>query len=253
MRPLAVIFAALLLLRTAPLAAQIPEHALNHVCDAAAAKAERDWNVPPGVLSAVGTVESGRAAGPIGTPPWPWTINAAGQGRYFATKEEAVAGVVTHMERGFPYIDVGCFQIDLAYHPGVFRSLDEAFDPDRNAQAAAQILSAERARAPDWSTAVARYHSATPGLGMPYLQRVRAALPAAKLRAITAEFAATTRTDPPYVTRLPPAMSTPTLPTVIYPSPLNTRVREPQVVHIGPAGQLPQIVGFDQKAVLARR
>jgi len=55
------------------------------------------------------------------------------------------------------------------------------------------------------------------------------------------------------VTRLTPAMSTPPLPTVIYPSPLNTRVRQPQVVHIGPAGQLPQIVGFDQKAALARR
>ncbi len=92
------------------------------------------------------------------------------------------------MARGYPYIDVGCFQIDLAYHPGVFRSLEEAFDPERNAQEAARILASERLRTGDWAAAVAHYHSATPGLGGPYLDRVRAALPQAKLRATYATF-----------------------------------------------------------------
>ena len=33
-------------------------------------------------------------------------------------------------------IDVGCFQVDLFYHPYAFTSLEEAFDPDANARAA---------------------------------------------------------------------------------------------------------------------
>lgn len=222
-----------------PVAAQSP----GHVCDAAAAKAERDWNVPAGILSAVGTVESGRAVGPLGAAPWPWTINAAGHGSYFASKEDAIASVLALMERGYPFIDVGCFQIDLAYHPGVFRSLDEAFDPERNAQAAAQILAAERLRAPDWSTAVARYHSATPGLGGPYLERVRAALPGAKLRAVTAEFMlGATVADLPNPQATDHAARTTRLPTVIYFSPMPPNGREPQVIRFGPTLPLPKVI-----------
>lgn len=155
-------------------------------CDVAAARAERDWNIPSGVLSAVGSVESGRK-GRTGLAPWPWTINAAGRGTFHDNKGDAVATVLAIMLRGFPYIDVGCFQVDIAYHAGVFRSLDEAFDPEKNAQAAAMILLTERSRSPDWDTAIARYHSATPGIGSAYLARVRSALPSAKLRALTAQ------------------------------------------------------------------
>ena len=155
-------------------------------CDVAAARAERDWNIPSGVLSAVGSVESGRM-GRTGRAPWPWTINAAGRGTFHDNKGDAVATVLAIMLRGFPYIDVGCFQVDIAYHAGVFRSLDDAFDPEKNAQAAAMILLTERSRSPDWDTAIARYHSATPGLGSAYLDRVRSALPSAKLRALTAQ------------------------------------------------------------------
>ena len=156
-------------------------------CDAAAARAERDMGVPAGVLAAVGTVESGIGGGVGGAAPWPWTTNAVGQGAHYASKAEGVAAVLTLMSRGYPMIDIGCFQIDILYHAGVFRSLDEAFDPDRNAQEAARILLAEHARGADWATAVAHYHSANPEHGLPYLQRVRAALPASRTRATTAD------------------------------------------------------------------
>ena len=184
-------------------------------CDLAALKAERDWNLPAGILSAVGTVESGRA-GRIGVAPWPWTINAAGHGAHYESKGDAVASVLTIMERGFPYIDVGCFQIDIAYHAGVFRSIDEAFDPEHNAQAAARILLTNRSNAPDWSTAIARYHSATPALGSPYLERVRNALPAATSRAL---FAQAQGAAPAILPE--PIMTTAKLPVVIYGLPLS--------------------------------
>lgn len=197
-------------------------------CDIAAAKAESDWNLPAGILSAVGTVESGRP-GPAGTAPWPWTINAAGRGTYHETKEDAVATVLTIMARGFPYIDVGCFQVDIAYHAGVFRSLDEAFDPEHNAQAAARILLTERMNSADWSTAVARYHSATPALGSAYLDRVRRALPMARLRAQSAR-----NTPPvePVVIPVAPSSTASKLPAVIYTRPLTGKHVEPQVIRM---------------------
>ena len=194
-------------------------------CDLAAAKAERDWNIPAGILSAVGTVESGRS-GRTGRAPWPWTINAAGRGTYHNSKGDAVASVLAIMIRGFPYIDVGCFQVDIAYHAGVFRSLDDAFDPEKNAQAAARILLTERSRSLDWDTAVARYHSATPALGSAYLDRVRNALPSAKLRAFLAQAELPT-TEP--ATSVPPEPRK--LPVVIYGNPIPVRAvtDEPKV------------------------
>jgi hypothetical protein len=203
--------------------------ATEQSCDAAAAKAESDWNLPAGILSAVGAVESGRA-GPRGTAPWPWTINAAGHGTYHETKEDAVATVLTIMARGFPYIDVGCFQVDLAYHAGVFRSLDEAFDPDHNAQAAARILLTQRVNSSDWGTAVARYHSATPELGSAYLERVRRALPSARLRVLSAQDDAVVEQAAAQITVPPTA---PKLPTVIYARPATGSRIEPQMVRIG--------------------
>ena len=57
--------------------------------------------MPAGLLHAIGKVESGRpdaAAG--GATAWPWTINAEGQGRYFDTKEAAIAAVEALRARG---------------------------------------------------------------------------------------------------------------------------------------------------------
>lgn len=134
------------------------------------------------------------------------------------------------MIRGFPYIDVGCFQVDIAYHAGVFRSLDDAFDPEKNAQAAAKILLTERSRAPDWDTAVAHYHSATPGLGSVYLDRVRNALPSAKLRAISAqaESAATLEKQPDF------PVEHRALPVVIYGRAISGRSVQPQLIQLRP-------------------
>ncbi len=230
---------------------------IAHACDATAAQAERDWNVPAGVLSAVGTVESGRQRGPLGAAPWPWTINAAGRGLYFESKDEAIAAVLGLMERGYPYIDVGCFQIDIAYHPDAFASLDEAFDPERNAQAAARLLALERARVPDWATAVAHYHSATPELGGPYLQRVRAAWPSAKLRGQNAQPVAEWSAGEP--TAAGAAIvgqdhdSQHALPRVIYPAAPPRSGREPQIIFVGDAERLPKVIINENSGLGTRR
>jgi hypothetical protein len=79
------------------------------------------------------------------------------------------------LQQGVGSIDVGCFQVNLAYHPDAFDTLESAFEPQANARAAARFLSALRGRTGTWDAAIAAYHSATPERGTPYRQRVMAA------------------------------------------------------------------------------
>ncbi len=148
------------------------------LCERAAKQAERDWHLPQGLLGAIGLVESGRRSRGGSFPIiWPWTINAEGQGIYQPSKAAAVSMVRLLQLRGVRVIDVGCFQVDLFYHPHAFTSLDEAFDPDANAQVAARILSLGRLSATGWDGAIAAYHSAIPLFGAVYLQKVRTVWP----------------------------------------------------------------------------
>lgn len=160
----------------APARAQSPEPAKSLVsCAQAGAEAERGWNIPGGLLAAIGRAESGRfdaASGRVAA--WPWSINAAGQGQQFASREEAILAVRMLQARGVRSIDVGCFQINLMFHPGAFTSLEEAFDPRANAQYAAQFLTTLHDRSPTWDVAVGNYHSATPARGDAYRNRVLA-------------------------------------------------------------------------------
>jgi hypothetical protein len=147
-------------------------------CQAAIAAAERAYAVPPQLLAAIGRVESGRKDPLTGLwGAWPWTINAEGQGAYFATKAEAIAAVEAHRARGVRSIDVGCMQVNLMHHPQAFASLDHAFEPAVNADYAARFLVRLKAQTGDWSKATASYHSANPALGEPYAAQVTAAWP----------------------------------------------------------------------------
>jgi hypothetical protein len=133
------------------------------LCHAAAAEAETRFGLPAGLLGAIGRVESGS---------WPWTINAAGTGRTFRTAADAIENAELLRRAGTMSIDVGCFQISLLYHPAAFSSLEQAFEPNANADYAARFLTALRNRLGTWGAAVAAYHSATPDRGLPYRDRV---------------------------------------------------------------------------------
>ncbi|MDB5416000.1 MAG: hypothetical protein JWR10_4335 [Rubritepida sp.] len=154
------------------------------LCRAAIAQAERDANIPLGLLQAIGRVESGRRSPETGiTGPWPWTFNAEGRGQFFPTKEAAIAAVREMQGRGVRIIDVGCMQVNLHHHPRAFASLEEAFDPVSNARYAARFLTELQAARSDWIIAAGNYHSQTPELAQAYRARVQAAWPAAQARA----------------------------------------------------------------------
>ncbi len=129
----------------------------------------------PGLLLAIGLVESGRRDARTGERhPWPWTVTADGVGTYYPSKADAIAAVEALQARGVNSIDVGCMQVNLFYHPTAFRSLEEAFDPAPNARYAARFLFSLYARTRDWPAAAAGYHSFTPGPAAQYAKLISA-------------------------------------------------------------------------------
>jgi hypothetical protein len=146
------------------------------MCEAAIAAAEAEARLPARVLTSIALRESGRVDPDTGrVRPWPWTINFEGAGHFYATKEEAIAAVQQIQASGGQSIDVGCMQVNLMHHPEAFSTLDEAFDPTRNARYAGRFLTSLFASLSDWGSAIAAYHSRTPGVGEPYRDQVVAA------------------------------------------------------------------------------
>jgi hypothetical protein len=149
--------------------------AATGVCATAIAQAEQAGDIPAGLLAAISLRESGRRDPDSGEfLAWPWTINAEGEGFFFASKAEAIAKVEALQADGMRSIDVGCMQVNLRYHPDAFDSLEDAFDPATNAAYAADLLTRLAAARGGWHTAVGYYHSATPEYRDAYRERVLA-------------------------------------------------------------------------------
>jgi hypothetical protein len=142
-------------------------------CREAASAAERNWTLPHDLIYAIGKVESGRLEPATGRVlPWPWTVNVEGSGFWFGSRAEAISFVRWLQSRGLRMIDVGCFQVDLFYHPNAFTNLEEAFDPRANAEFAARFLTSLHGRTGDWGAAIAGYHSNEAPEGERYRQKV---------------------------------------------------------------------------------
>jgi hypothetical protein len=139
------------------------------VCRDQANSVEHALGLPAGLLLAVGRVESGRSD-PVSQDilPWPWSVNDEGTDHVFGSAFDAIAYVVAARARGSRSIDVGCFQVNLQYHPEAFATLTEAFDPAVNARVAGEFLVELHGRSASWESAVELYHSATPWRGAAY-------------------------------------------------------------------------------------
>jgi hypothetical protein len=136
--------------------------------------AEKVQAIPEGLLMAIGYTESGRVIADGRRVPWPWTVNAQGEGYAFESKTEAIAFVENLQAHGISVIDVGCMQVNLYYHPDAFESLDAAFDPATNVSYAARFLKELYNQSDDWDAATRYYHSRTPYLGRVYAGQVSA-------------------------------------------------------------------------------
>ena len=144
-------------------------------CERAIGTAARAHGVPIQLASAIGLVETGRHDQVSGVlRPWPWAINAEGKTQFFNSKPEAVAAVRSLQASGVRSIDVGCMQVNLLHHPNAFSTLEEAFDPQRNANYAELFLGQLFRQSGNWLTAAGWYHSTTAALAADYVRKMTA-------------------------------------------------------------------------------
>jgi hypothetical protein len=144
------------------------------LCTAALRETEQHYRLPPSLLTSIAKAESGRPITSMSdVRPWPWTIDADGTGLFLDSKAAAVAWVRRQQSR-HRFIDVGCMQIDLYYHPRAFATLEQAFDPTANVDYAARLLVSlyNGEAAGSWDIAVGLYHSHASLLAAGYRDRV---------------------------------------------------------------------------------
>ncbi|MCE8005311.1 transglycosylase SLT domain-containing protein [Billgrantia ethanolica] len=124
--------------------------------------AAQSHGVPPEVLYAVATTESAVTL-EHGRRPWPWTLNVAGRGYYFATRDEACEALTRSLFET-TVIDVGIAQLNYRWQPQLFgagtRFVDpcDALDPYANLDEAARLLRSHFDASGDWLVAAGRYH-----------------------------------------------------------------------------------------------
>ncbi|MGF1445889.1 MAG: lytic transglycosylase domain-containing protein [Pikeienuella sp.] len=145
------------------------------LCERAADRAAAEHGVPRDLMRAIALAETGTTRrGRYG--PWPWTLNIAGEGRWFDSRAEARAVAEAAIAAGRRSTDIGCFQINWRWHGDGFRSIDAMLDPTTSADYAARFLKRLRGEAGDWVTAAGWYHSRTPAHAERYRGAVARAL-----------------------------------------------------------------------------
>ncbi|MFA3919245.1 transglycosylase SLT domain-containing protein [Ruegeria sp. 2012CJ15-1] len=141
-------------------------------CDRAAIGAAQRYGVPETVMLAITRVETGRHKNGA-LNPWPWAINIAGKGYWFQSRHEAQSFVFKHFMDGARNFDIGCFQINYRWHGNKFRSIEEMFDPQMNADHAARFLLDLYKEFHDWTAAAGAYHSRTQWRAQQYAAKFR--------------------------------------------------------------------------------
>jgi soluble lytic murein transglycosylase-like protein len=126
----------------------------QNVCEREMIAAARKYNVPLGVLYAVGLTETGRR-----NSLYPYALNIEGQSVFPPSRQAAKQDVMDAQLLGKKLIDIGCMQINHHYHGDQFRSVDQMLEPRANVQYAARFLKNLRQRQGSWTMAVARYHA----------------------------------------------------------------------------------------------
>ena len=145
------------------------------LCERAAARAERQFSIPSGLLQAIAVVETGHTRQGVAAA-WPWTVNVNGEGRYFQTRAQAESFVTRKKLRGHASIDIGCFQINTKWHGDAFASPADMFDPTGGAAYAASFLSRLHGELGDWNAAARSYHSREQEKGARYGEKIAAVM-----------------------------------------------------------------------------
>jgi soluble lytic murein transglycosylase-like protein len=126
----------------------------SKLCERQMVRAAHKYDVPLGMLYAVGLTETGQKGS-----LQPYALNVEGKAVYGVDKTGALQHFAKAKKAGAKLIDLGCMQINHYFHAEHFASLDEMLDPEKNVDYAARFLKQLREREGSWTMAVARYHA----------------------------------------------------------------------------------------------
>ena len=148
----------------------LPQAGWANICDEAARTASSRTGVPINVLKAITRTET--ATKKFGEwAPWPWTVNVAGKGAWFLDRDMALSHASKALKQGKTSFDVGCFQLNYRWHSSGFASLSDMFEPNKNAQYAAEFLKNLRGEFGSWTAAAGAYHSRNEEFASKYRRR----------------------------------------------------------------------------------
>lgn len=117
-------------------------------------RASSRYDVPLGILYAVGLTETGRK-----NSLQPYAMNIEGRAEFFTSQSAAIKRFEEVHAQGTKLIDLGCMQINHYYHRNEFPSVAAMLQPSMNVDYAARFLKRLREREGNWTMAVARYHA----------------------------------------------------------------------------------------------
>ena len=158
-----------------------PQGDEDGVCIREILAAQTRHGIPQNLLLAIGLQEAGTRRNGTFTV-WPYAVNAAGVGRLFDSRADALDWIAERKYAGVNSIDVGCMQINMRWHPDAFIDAKEGFDPRVNVDYAARFLKRLYAQTGDWMQAAGAYHSQEPQFRDVYLSRLQGNISAANAR-----------------------------------------------------------------------
>ncbi len=126
----------------------------ENACERHIIAAAQRYDIPVGVLFAVGLAETGRSGS-----LQPYALNVAGKAVFPSSRRAAIELFRRHYDQGERLIDIGCMQINYRYHEKKFAGLESMLNPGENVAYAARFLAELRRREGSWAMAVARYHA----------------------------------------------------------------------------------------------
>jgi hypothetical protein len=160
-----------------------------------ALEAERQYQIPSGLLVSLSLVETG-----MGGKPQPFVINDDGRAVRAETMEEAARHIRDRAGRLREGLFVGCMQLSVTHHSKNFKPVEHILDPRQNVFYAARYLKRLRAEMGSWTKAVGRYQGGTREQRLAYVCKVNGHLSQLEPRsAALLDSAHCERTDQPTI------------------------------------------------------
>ena len=125
--------------------------------------AEKEYNIPKGLLLAVAKTESNLES---------YALNISGRSHFSKDKDTALQTIRRALDEGITNIDVGTAQINYKWHRHKFSSIEDMLSPEVNIKYAAKLLSKLRQEQGNWHKAIRLYHSSKPKHHRQYSRKV---------------------------------------------------------------------------------